>query len=1640
MAHATSASSAKPERSHADDVSEFGEVLGRAGAAIAPASKQAFERFVPALFARLDAAQRQSFSTDALAAIAVAAFGALQKHRRSGRVIDIAPLPRTAAPSTQAGARGEARTLITVVNDDKPFLVSSVLAEVQARGVRTEIVLHPLLAVQRADDGRLLDLAVAVDTGAASRAVGTGWGDESLIVLVAEALADATAAALRDSIGQVLDDVDAAVGDWPRMMARFGAEIAALEARVGSASVPLLGETIAFCRWMREGQFVFLGMREYGLNGDAASGELKVIDGSGLGILADPNVHVLRRGRELVALTDEIRRFYLKPAPIIITKSNVASRVHRRVHMDYVGLKTYAADGSLAGELRIVGLFTATAYTAPPAEIPFLRVKAEQVFEAAGVKRASHEGRMLQNILDTFPRDELFQIGVSQLASWVPALLQLEFAPRIRVLVRRDRFDRFVSVLVFVPRDRFSTSVRERVGVLLAEAFKGRMVTFQPYFTAGPLVRVHYIIGRYEGATPEIEEASLEAAIADIAATWEDRLARHLGGIEDGVARFAGAFPAAYAETFGPQRALDDIGRIARLSDAAPVAIDFYTAAGEADSSAARVAIYRFDAAIPLSERVPLLENLGFAVIDERTYTIGPRIGGVARDVCLHDMTLQSFDGRPLDLVRVDAALEEAFLAVFSGRADSDAFNRLVMVAECDWREAAMLRAYAGYMRQLGLPFGPRYIADTLTKHAARARDLIRLFKIRLDPGSPLDEAERMRRETEWRATFEVALGEVQSLDEDRILRTLQGLVSATVRTNFFMCDQHGRIPGTIAFKIASRDLADAPEPKPFREIWVTSPEVDGVHLRFAPIARGGLRWSDRAQDFRTEVLGLAKAQQVKNTVIVPQGAKGGFVPKRIPAGASRDAVMKVGVAAYRTFVSTLLDITDNLAAGRIVAPEGVVRRDGDDPYLVVAADKGTATFSDFANALAAEHAFWLDDAFASGGSAGYDHKKMGITARGAWECVERHFREMDRDIQRESFRVVGIGDMSGDVFGNGMLLSPAIRLVAAFDHRDIFIDPEPDAATSLAERKRLFALPRSSWQDYDKSLISKGGGVFSRAAKSIDVSQEIAALLGLTALRVTPAEMMRAVLMCEADLLWLGGIGTYVRGDNESDADVGDRANDAIRLPASRLRVQVIGEGANLGMTQRARIDFAGRGGRLNTDFIDNSAGVNSSDQEVNIKIALTPALADKRLDRSARNALLATMTDDVAAACLDNNYAQSLALSLAERPGADGIADAQHLMRTLEQRGLLDRGLEVLPGDAALAERRKAGRGLTRPELAVLLAHAKIALSYDLIASKVPDDPGMVPVLAAYFPPALQKAFAADIAAHPLRREIVTTELTNRIVNMCGAVLPSRIADDFGLDTEQTVRALIGAIDVLDAEALFRDIGALDTRIRGADQLALYAEVQRLLRGLAHSIASEARRTPTLGAAITKLGASYRALTENLRQSLTSARREALDARVAEWTARGAPTQLAERLAAAEALAEIADIAMTTSMTKTGAARDEQHLPRVASVYFGIGDMLRLSDLKRRGRSAPAADRYDRLAIDSALASLADSHRRIAARVLEDAAGSAEEALARWYNHAASSITRAEAGLTEAADGGQVSVARLTVAAALARELAAQ
>jgi len=1567
--------------------------------------------FLRALLASTDPSSLAGVAPEALAQEVLLGFAAISIRKRGEHRVSSRP------SGIVAGG-----TAIEIVNDDMPFLLDSALAEVQARGLDVSLVLHPIFKCERTGDGRLLEVDGLGDAH---------WGDgrqESYIAIHVGPLTKPRQEELCAALSGILHEVRQAVGDWRPMLARVHAAAETLAQAAVAVDKRVLDEQVAFLNWLTDDNFTFLGTRDYRLEGGPENGDLVSNDSDGLGLLADPGVHVLRRGGELVVMTPELRQFFFARDPLLITKANVVSRVHRRVHMDYIGVKKYGADGAVVGELRIVGLFTSSAYTQSPRRIPLLRRKVGEVVDVLALAPGSHDGKTLVNVLETFPRDELFQIATDDLVRWVAGILDLEIRPRVRVFLRYDRYDRFVSALVYVPRDRYSSSVRERIGEFMSERFEGYVAAYYPHFREGPLARVHFIVARRSGRISAVPVDGLEAGIARIVRTWDDDLKAAISGLPNDaaalLARYQKAFPAGYAEMFDAGRALEDIARIERLGQGRRATIDIHR---EPDMPASRVraAIYCLDEPIRLSERVPLLENLGFSVIDERTWRLTPRFEGRPRTVVLHDMVLETFDGRPVALgTTLDVRLENTFVAILDGTADNDVFNRLVLAAGLEWREAAVLRAYATYLRQLGSAFGPRYIAETLVTHEALARDLTDLFHARFDPDQALDATAREARSKAIVERIEAALAEVTSLDHDRIVRALLGTLQATVRTNYYQRSEDGTPPSTLAFKFDGKRLSMAPAPRPFREIFVAGPRVEGVHLRFAPIARGGIRWSDRALDYRTEVLGLAKAQQVKNAVIVPAGAKGGFLPKRLPRGGARAEVQAEGIAAYRAFIDALLDLTDNLVDGSVVPPDRVLRHDGDDPYLVVAADKGTATFSDIANAIAEAHGFWLGDAFASGGSAGYDHKGMGITARGAWECVKRHFREMDRDIQTEPFRAVGVGDMSGDVFGNGMLLSPCTRLVAAFDHRDIFLDPDPDPAVSLAERRRLFNLPQSSWADYDRAKISAGGGVFSRQLKSVPLSPEAKAMLGVTADALTPAELMHAVLAAEVDLLWFGGIGTYVRASDESDADAGDRANDPIRVTAGELRARVIGEGANLGLTQRGRVEAASRGIRLNTDFIDNSAGVNTSDQEVNIKIAVAPAVRSGRLSIEDRNHLLGLMSDDVATAVLRNNYQQSLALSLAERREVRDLGRIARLIRELEERGLIDRRLEALPGDHELAERVRQGRGLTRPELAVVLSYAKIALLHDLLASRVPDDPYLSGLLADYFPPALRAQFPDDIASHRLRREIVATTLTNGLVNRFGPAGPLTLADVAGRPVTDVAFAFMAARGTLGLASLWARIDALDGKLSGEMQLGLYERVRHGLVAAATDFLHENVAACPLAETIERCEAGCAALAAALDRIAPRDLAERLASESAALTAQGVPEDVARDVVRLSVLVETPAIVAT-------AERGGASLEDTARAYLEIASYLRIDEIVARAQELAPADDYERLAIGGGVASVADAHRRLTAAFLRSSLTRAAD-VAGWLEGRGSLADRARRDLMAIAAAREMSVARLAVASA--------
>jgi glutamate dehydrogenase len=1523
---------------------------------------------------------------------------------------------------------GREISVLEVLNDNMPFLLDSTMAELAEQGIEVTLVAHPIIAVERDEQGKLLRFyGETLTEGAKGRR-------ESLIHChIARLDAEADRQKLIEGLTKTLNDVRACVVDWRAMRARIEEAIKTFRSNPPPLPIDEVAEASQFLQWLCADNFTFLGLREYRFSSDTDALD-DIGTGEGLGILRDPDVKVLRRGAEMVVMTSEIREFMREPTVLIVIKANVSSRVHRRVRMDYVGIKLYTPDGRLVGELRLVGLFTSAAYTRSTRQIPYVRHKVAQVLDRAGFDPDSHSGKAVMHILEEYPRDELFQVNAETLYGFVMEILMLHERPRVRALARADKFDRFVSILVFIPREKYDTDVRTRVAAFLAQVYKGILAASYAAFPEGSLARVHYIIARYEGETPVIDRALLEAEISTIAATWGDKLKAALTTSTDGMRarmlanRYARAFSGGYTEAFGASQAIADIVTIEKLTSARPVAISVYRIEGEDDPTRFGLKVFSHGAPLSLSYRVPVIEHHGLRVVDERTYQIGPSATPAPAPVWLHDMTIEANDNKPVVIdAEFNHRLEASIMAVVGGRAESDGYNALILRTDLGWREIAAIRAISRYLRQIRAPFSQDYMWETLRKNTAITANIVALFQARFDPRLVNTDAEHSAREATLLAEIEEQLKSVTSLDEDRILRRFINLVQATIRTNLWQVGQDGHPRPVISFKFDARKIENLPAPRPLYEIFVYSPRVEGIHLRFGKVARGGVRWSDRPQDFRTEILGLVKAQQVKNVVIVPVGAKGGFVPKRLPPISNRDAWMAEGTETYRIFIRSLLELTDNLDGDTVVPPDSTVRHDGDDPYLVVAADKGTATFSDTANAISAEQSHWLGDAFASGGSQGYDHKKMGITARGAWEAVKRHFRELGTDIQTVPFTVAGVGDMSGDVFGNGMLLSPATKLVAAFDHRDIFLDPSPDPAVSRAERLRMFSLPRSSWQDYNKSLISQGGGVFSRSLKAIPLAPEVQTLLDIDKPQATPFEVMSAILKARVDLLWFGGIGTYLRASGESDDQVGDRANDPIRVTGADIRARVIGEGANLGATQRGRIEAAQKGIKLNTDAIDNSAGVNTSDVEVNIKIALARAERERRLSPGDRNSLLAAMTDEVGMLVLRNNYLQALALSLAERKGVAETGFLVRLMQSLEQRGLLSRAVEFLPDDAAITERTRRGQFLTRPELAVLLAYAKLTFYDDLLVTSVPDDPYLTRELYRYFPREIQDKFLTSVEFHRLRREIISTSLVNVVINRGGPACVVRLLDETGADVPAIAMAFVAVDESYGLRRLNDAIDRLDNKIDGQLQLGLYASIQDLLLSRMVWYVRNVDFGAGLEAVISRFGPSIRViaagldnnLPEDMQAGRSKRRQDLIDGRV--------PPELAGELADLDLLLSAPDIVAI-------AERTNRAIGDAATTFFAAEANFRLDRIIADARGVPANDYFERLAIDRAVDQIAAAERRLVANML--ATGQSGQQAAENWLAAHPEATRIRRSVGDISASG-LTLAKLTVAANMLGDL---
>jgi len=1540
----------------------------------------------------------------AAAALAHLEFG----RRRTGSAV----LVDIATPLAADASTASHRALLRVVAPDMPFLVDSIGIVFSQMNIAVHLIVHPVLAVRRDSRGALK--TVGIDGNSQL---------ESWQMMEIDRPRDSEAAAeIERRVRAALEDVRRAVADFRAMLERIRAVANGLERTPLPVPKSHASEARALLAWMHDGHFVFLGYRHYHLKRGRSRDALVRDDASGLGILRS------RKPGAPILLTGHLRQQARAPELLVLTKANTASTVHRGSYLDYVGVKTFDASGQVNGEHRFLGLWTSSAYHKPPAEIPLLRRKLDAVIAHFGLPAQSHDAKSVVNVIETFPRDELFQTPVGELIASVRGIVNLYERRRVRLFVRRDSFERFYSCLVYVPRDRYNTEVRERIERIVRQRFGGTHVETQVQISDSMLARLHMLVRTPQGARTVENIPAIEAEIAAAAATWEDRLQQALisRGVERSAvelaARYAKTFPPAYRADVEPAQALEDIADLEALAADPTVPQLNLRAAHKQGNLSLR--ILRANEPISISDILPMLENFGLRVLAEHPYQITTS----ERAVWIQDFELDARDLRRADIAALEPLFKEAFLAAWRGDIENDGFNRLLLCAGLSARDIVVVRAYCRYLLQTGIPFSQAYMERVLVAQAPITAALVRLFQTQFALANKAREsaAERITK------GIRRALDKVASLDEDRILRSYLTVIRATLRTNYYQTAD-GTADGTpkswVSFKLNPHAIPELPLPRPKYEIFVYSPRVEGVHLRMGDVARGGIRWSDRREDFRTEVLGLMKAQHVKNTVIVPVGAKGGFYPKRLPAGGSRDDVQKEVVASYQTFIRGLLDVTDNIVNGKVVVRAGVVRRDGDDAYLVVAADKGTATFSDIANAISIEYGHWLGDAFASGGSAGYDHKGMGITARGAWECVKRHFRELGLDIQSQSFTCAGVGDMSGDVFGNGMLLSKHTLLVAAFDHRHIFLDPNPNAAAGFRERERLFKLPRSSWDDYTRKLISRGGGVWPRSAKSIPLSAETQKLLDLAMPSATPAEVMRAILHMRVDLLWNGGIGTYVKATDESHAEVRDRANDAIRADGREIRARVIGEGGNLGCTQRGRVEYAQSGGpeksggRINTDFIDNSAGVNTSDLEVNIKILLSDVERRGKLTRAARNKLLASMTDEVAGLVLRNNYLQTQALSVLEQRAPERLTEYQGLIRSLERNGHLDRAIEFLPGDDEFLERRKKRLGLTRPELSVVLAYSKIWLSNHLLDSDLPDDPYFASEVQRYFPAPMRKRYSREIPRHRLRREIVATATTNSLVNRMGPVFVTRAQEDTEADPASISRAYTIAREIFSMRSVWADIESLDNSVPADVQYGMFYRASRLLRHTSYWLLRERDKNLSIEDAVRELRAGVEQLTDSIDSAIGGDARAQHDATFAGFVAGGVPDKLARRVARLTLLEPALDI--------VALARAE-HMPvaDVARVYFELGVLLGLDWLHGE---------IDRLAVDgswqaTARTNLRDAamraHRELTHQVLNTrGAKRVGERLVRWSAQRADALTSWKRTLQEMRAVGTTDFATLTV-----------
>ena len=1546
-----------------DIIKSIVESVAKKGSSTIPVAD--LQEFITQYYALVSYEDLEDFSHDQLCAMAESTLSFCQKRSRG------IPKVRVFNPTLSVDGWNDAEhTVVEVLNDDMPFLVDSVTEELSRCGARISLIIHPVINISRDGDGKNMSLHPSD-----SEVDGTKIAKESLLSFHISRLQDEESRRkLEEDIEKVLDAIYLAVVDWKSILGKVDDTITELSTLKNKEHT---SDVCEFLEWLRSDNFVLLGYIEYDFLDTKSDNGLSIVDGSELGIFRSTCPDIRPQG--LKALTRESLHFAQHPSLIEITKSNRKSVVHRPVHMDYIGIKHFDSEGKVVGERRFIGLFTSIVYYQRAQQIPIIRQKIDYVLEQAGFSPSGHSGKALLAALEAFPRDELFQTPEDELLETAIGIVTLATRPRVRLFVRKDKFERFISCIIFLPKESLSTQLREEMQDILCNAFNGGVATHYTQITDSHLARLHVIIKTEPGCIPEYDIHEIEQLLAKAASSWMDELRDMLverkGEMEGEqlLHNYTNAFTAGYSNRFNAEMAYRDIEEVEEVIAANHIAFDLFKLSTD-ENHILQLKIYSPDEQLHLSDIMPMLENMGIKAVDGQTLRATPR--STHRTIWLHHFRF-TVNGN-LDRSQVDEVkegFETALEKLWSGDIQDDGFNKLILSAGLKWREVVLIRAYSKYLRQIGFTYSQDYIEDALAKHPILVNALVELFKIRFDPEYT---GSRDAGAIALRSNINHLLSKVENIAEDKVIRRFVELNLATLRTNYYQHDSNGQLKSYISFKFDSSAVPELPLPHPYAEIFVYSPRVEGIHLRGGKVARGGLRWSDRFEDFRTEVLGLMKAQMTKNAVIVPVGSKGGFVVKFPPKEGGREAFMQEGIACYKTFLRGLLDITDNIVEDVIVPPSKVIRYDDDDPYLVVAADKGTATFSDIANGISADYNFWLGDAFASGGSVGYDHKKMGITARGAWVSVQRHFREMGIDTQSEDFTAIGIGDMAGDVFGNGMLLSEHIRLVGAFNHMHIFLDPNPESAPSYKERKRLFETPGTTWTDYDSKLISKGGNIFERSAKSIKLTPEIKQLLDVDDDELSPDSLIQAMLLASVDLLWNGGIGTYVKAASESHDMVGDRANDVLRVDGKDLRCKVVGEGGNLGFTQNGRIEYAMQGGRINTDAIDNSAGVDCSDHEVNIKIALGKALENKKLTLDARDALLEEMTESVSALVLRDNQLQTQAITIAEQQKYGGLEMMQRLMQTLEHDGFLDRDIEFLPDDEAIARRSLQKIGLTRPEISVLQAYSKMSVYNNLLSSNLPDDAYYINDLVRYFPEHLHETFRKELEEHQLRREIIATYITNSLVNRVGCTFFHHVREDTGLQGCDIARAYTITRDIYNLRSIWNEIEALDGVLSVETQSLLFSEVQELVERSSLWFLRNHPHPLKVSDSVNNFSAGISELSECLESVLSLYAKQELQASQQRFIDLDVPESLAQKIAGLEAMASACDIVQV--------ARGGNLPVSVAGkVYFQIGSRLNIGWLRSQVYKLNTESYWQRLSHKTLVDDLFDEQRRLTAAAIK-------------------------------------------------------